>query len=142
MRTYACGGYGRLLVMHLGKGEGVQESILSACREMGVRNAIVTGGIGSLRKVRYHRIASTEDLPENEYLTVEGPIEMCALQGLILDGEPHLHITCCDREHAFGGHLEDGCEVQYLAEISLAELADADLTRRLDGVGVSYIDRR
>ncbi len=142
MRTYACGRYGRQIVVHLGKGEKVQEGILSACRALELNDAVVTSGIGSLRKVRYHRIASTQDLPANEYLTVEGPIEMCALQGLILDGEPHLHITCCDRERAFGGHLEEGCEVQYLAEISLMELTDADLVRRLDGAGVSYIDRR
>ena len=142
MRTHVGSQYGRHVIMHMQKGEGILECVEQECGRLSIKNAIVTSGIGSLRKVCYHRIATVADDPTNEYITIEGPIEMSALQGVIVDGEPHLHITCCDREHAFGGHLENGCEVQYLAEISVMELLDANLTRRLDAFGISYIDQR
>lgn len=142
MRTYECEQLGKAVVIHMSKGEDILRSITEECARLGVKNAMVVGAIGSLRKVSYHRIESLADDPVNTYVTLEKPTELSALQGLILDGEPHLHITCCDPQHAYGGHMELGCEVQYLAEVSLVELKGADLTRRLDEFGISYIDKR
>lgn len=142
MYAYTGECYGRHLVIHLCKGEDILKGIIDKCEELGIRNAIVVSGIGSLRQAVYHRIADIADDPTNEYLTIPGPTELCGLQGLILDGQPHLHISCCNREKAFGGHMEPGCEVQYLAEIGIIELKDANLTRHLDEFGISFIDKR
>ena len=43
--------------------------------------------------------------------------------------------------NVYVGHLEPGCEVQYLAELSFVEVLDMDLTRRTDEFGIGYIDR-
>ena len=40
----------------------------------------------------------------------------------------------------YAGHMEPGCEVQYLAELAILELKDLPLTRKLDEFGISYID--
>jgi predicted DNA-binding protein with PD1-like motif len=120
----------------------ILENIENEIKRLGIKTGAVVSGIGSARKIVYHRIASLADDPVNEFITVEGPTEIGAIQGLIIDGEPHLHITCCGREAAFAGHMEHGCQVQYLAEICIVEIKDADLTRRLDEFGISYIDKR
>ena len=141
MRAYEVNRQGRAIVLHFSKGEDILEGILNQCKEMDVKDAIVTGGIGSLRKLSFHRILDIKDDPSNEYLTIEGPIELTALNGMILNGEPHLHVTACDTRQFYGGHMELGCEVQYLGEISLIEIPEANLARRLDQFGISYIDR-
>lgn len=142
MRTYVGNGYGRHVVIHLGKGELVLESIQNEIKRLNIRTGIVASGIGSARKIVYHRIGNLAADPLNIFETLEGPTEIGAIQGLIVDGEAHLHIVCYGEEGAHAGHLEPGCEVQYLAEISIIELTDADLTRRLDEFGISYIDKR
>ena len=142
MKTYVGIGYGRHVLIHLGKGELVLESIQKEIERLNIRSGIVTSGIGSARKIVYHRIGNLAPDPLNLYVTVEGPMEIGAIQGLIVDGEPHLHIVCYGEDGAFSGHLEPGCEIQYLAEISIIELEDADLVRRLDEFGISYIDKR
>ncbi len=142
MRTYVGSQFGRHVVMHLGKGEQVLESIQSEIKRLNIRTGIVTSGIGSARKIVYHRIGNLADDPLNIFVTKEGPMEIGAIQGIIIDGEPHLHIVCYGEDGAFSGHLEPGCEIQYLAEISIIELTDADLTRRIDEFGISYIDKR
>lgn len=142
MQTHTGMEYGRFVFMHLAKGELVLENIEHEMRRLGILNGIVTSGIGSLRKVVYHRIATVADNPTNEYITVESPTEVLALQGIIVNGEPHLHITCCNTKDAFGGHLETGCEVQYLLEISIIEVKGIDLVRRPDEFGVYQIQKR
>ena len=142
MRSYEAGDLGKTICIHLEKGEAILESIEKAITQYGIRNGMIVIGIGSANKICYHRIGSTEDVPTNEYITVEGPIEVTSIQGLIIDGQPHLHINCCSREQAFGGHLEHGSVVQYLGEIAILECPNAELTRRLDAFGISYIDRK
>ena len=141
MKSFIANEYGKIIVIHLGKGELLQESIARELDRLGVKNAILLSCIGSLRKLTLHVIADTNDLATNEFITLEEPIEIGAVQGLVLNGEPHFHIVCsAPGNRHFTGHLEDGCEVQYLAEISLLEVRDMRLTRKLDQFGIGYID--
>lgn len=141
MRTFVSGPAGRIIVIHLGKGELLLEGVRDELRELGVRNAVLLSAVGSLRKISMHVILDTTDLAQNEYRVIEEPIELGAMQGLVLNGEPHFHFVCsAPGGKQYTGHVEEGCEVQYLAEISLMELEDAALTRKLDEFGISYID--
>lgn len=140
MKTFTTDNYGRFVVMHLGKGELLLESIQSEIDRLGIKTGVVASVIGSLRKVSLHIIKTTDALATNEFITIEEPIEIGAVQGLILDGKPHLHIVCSDTNRAYTGHLENGCEVQYLAEASILEIKDMKLTRKPDEFGIDYID--
>ncbi|MBC8609913.1 Predicted DNA-binding protein with PD1-like DNA-binding motif [uncultured Ruminococcus sp.] len=142
MNSFVSNKWGRLVVIHLGKGEKLLESIQAEVDRLGIRNGVVLSAIGSMRKASLHIIMNTEDNSENKYITVEKPIELGGVQGVILDGEPHLHIICADPERPYIGHLENGTEVQYLAEISIAEILDLDVTRKLDEFGISYITEK
>ncbi|MGN0802203.1 MAG: PPC domain-containing DNA-binding protein [Candidatus Faecivicinus sp.] len=142
MRYFAGEGSGRKIVVNLSKGEDILEGIGAACREMNVKNAMIVSAIGSARKMRYHYVASTADDPENVFVTIDRACEIGAIQGLILDGDVHAHAAFSDAQgRAYNGHLEVGCEVLYLLEVSLVELGDLELKRYLDEYGVCYIDR-
>ena len=141
MKSFIAQEYGRIVVMHLGKGDLLQESIVAELRRLGIPNAILLSCIGSLRKMTMHVIASTENVSTDEFMTIEEPIELGVMQGMVLNGEPHFHLVCsAPGNRQFTGHLENGCEVQYLVEISLVEIKDMHLTRRLDEFNISYID--
>jgi predicted DNA-binding protein with PD1-like motif len=142
MYTHAGDGYGRHVIMQLTKGELILESITSELDRLGIRCGLIVSGIGSARKVVYHRIESLSDDPENTFITVEEPMEVGSMQGVIVDGKPHIHISCCCRDYAFAGHLEPGSETQYLIELGIIELKGADLVRKTDAFGISFIDVR
>ena len=140
MKSYEFTQLGRVIVIHLRKGEKLLESITSELERLGVKHAILTSCIGSLRKMTIHIIKSTADLPENEFITVEGAIEFGVAQGVVINGAPHIHVvTSVPGQKTYVGHLENGCEVQYLAEISLLEVKDMDLTRIKDEFGIYEI---
>ncbi len=140
MKTYTTDNYGRTVIIHLGKGELILESLQKEIDRLGIRYGVLISAIGSLRKASLHVITNTEDLSVNRYITVEKPIELGCAQGIIIDGEPHFHLTISEPGNMYTGHMESGCEVQYLAELAILELKDLNLTRKLDEFGISYID--
>ncbi len=141
MHTFTTDQVGRIVLIHLGKGECILESIQKEMKRLNIENGILVSAIGSLRKAVLHYIASTQDQAENKFITIEKPIELAGAQGLIIQGEPHFHLTISDPDGLHAGHMEPGCEVQYLAELAILELRDLHLTRRLDPFGISYIDQ-
>lgn len=141
MKSFVAREFGKMVIIHFGKGEALLEGIQREMERLNIKNAVVLSGIGSLRTLCMHVISTTADVSVNEAIVVHAPIELGALQGLILNGEPHLHLVgSAPGNQIYIGHLEAGCEVQYLAELVLLEIVDLKLIRKLDSFDVSYID--
>jgi predicted DNA-binding protein with PD1-like motif len=129
MNSFIGEGLGRVIVLNLKRGEPVLESVVSELARFGIRDAIITSAIGSLQKAVFHRVTGMEPEPVDEYITVEKPIELASLQGVVLDGAPHFHMTMSDLGTTYTGHLEEGTLALYLVEISLVEIKGLALQR-------------
>jgi predicted DNA-binding protein with PD1-like motif len=129
MRTFVGEGLGRIVVLNFERGEKLLEGVREQLEELGIREAVLVSGIGTLTKAVFHRVVSTAVPPQDEFITLEGPIELSALQGMVVDGEPHFHMVFSDLEKTYSGHLEDGSVVYCLAEIVLAEIEGLALRR-------------
>lgn len=129
----------RIIIVNLEPKELLIESLIAYLKGNNIKNACILSGIGTLRVLNYHRILTTEYIPQNEFITVEGPIELSSLQGLILNFEPHLHFVASDLKNVYSGHLEYNSEILYLAEISLIPLEGFKLRRVINERKVSYI---
>ncbi|MCL2055614.1 MAG: DNA-binding protein [Oscillospiraceae bacterium] len=142
MTCFTGPGTGRLLLIHLTKGEDILKSVTQAVKDAGIVSGVVVSGIGSLRKWHYHYIGDTDDRPSDVFQTIEGPLELACMQGAILEGVPHLHAVVSEHgTKTWSGHVEEGCEVQYLAEICILEMADMPLGRRKKGeFGIANIE--
>jgi hypothetical protein len=122
-----------VIVLALGPGELLLESINEAIREHDIQNGVVVSGIGTLKTCRMHYILHTDFPPKDAIFTLQQPLELLSVSGVIADGEPHLHgvVSYADQE-AKGGHIEPGCEVAYLAEIVIHKYPALRLQRRRD----------
>lgn len=118
------------------------DAIAQVVKEADLRNGVLMTGVGSLTKAHFHVIASNNYPPGDEYIKLEGPLEITQIGGIIADGQPHIHITLFDKDHkAWGGHVEPGCEVLTLCELSIQRLENTQMTRRdLDGSTVKVLD--
>lgn len=139
MNTFITEQIGRVAIIHLSKGEPLLESVRQEIKRLDIQDGVLLSAIGSLRRACFHVITTSEEESQNQYITLDKPMELGAMQGLVLAGEPHFHIIFSDLDRVYTGHLEDGCEVQYLAELSLLELKGLNLTRKLDAFGIGYI---
>ena len=129
----------RIITVSLKRGEMLLEGVQEAIDKAGVRDAVVLSCIGTLSQMTWHRVTTLDMQPKEEYPTVRGPLELCAVQGLVAEGKPHFHIVCSDKDGTYAGHLEPGCEVLYLAEIVLMELAGRPLRRVRDENGLNLL---
>ena len=127
-----------MIILNLKRDDLLLESIEQELKKSGVKNALLTSAIGSLQKVVLHRVIGTGREPEDEFITLEKPMELASLQGLVLDGKAHFHMVVSDVEQTYTGHLEPGTEILYLGEISLVELKDVSLCREKneDNIGM------
>ena len=139
MKTFAGNQFGRYFIIGLQKDDLILESIKKAADEYGVRNAIITSGIAATYHMRWHHIKNTEDHPEDVILEHSAPMEVGGISGMIIDGVPHVHCTFSDHERAWAEHLEEGCRIQYVGEISMIELLDVDLSRIPNEFGVKLL---
>jgi predicted DNA-binding protein with PD1-like motif len=114
-------------------GDLLLEKIEEAIQLNNIKNGAVLSGVGTLKKCRLHYVRHTQFPPENVFYTLEEPLELVCVNGLIIEGEPHLHVTVSKgEEKTWGGHLEHGSEVLYLAEIAILEFDDLAACRRFD----------
>ncbi len=135
-------GTGRVVIINLRRGELLLESIESELKEIGIKNAIITSAIGSLKKAVFHRVTGMEAEPVDEFVTVEKPLELASLQGVVIDGHPHFHMVISDVENAYTGHLENGTEILYLSEITLLEIKGVDLVRTKDENNIAIFTQK
>jgi len=67
------------------------------------------GGYGTLAAYHLHWVMHNRIPTDNLFRRGEGGIELLSMNGLVVEGEPHIHITLSMPDGAFGGHLEPGC---------------------------------
>lgn len=142
--TVAAGGVVTVHRLGLGPGDLLLESIQEFIDDNGIRDGAVLTGIGSLSECTIHWPARPEYPPTDKFATFQGALEITSIQGIIADGEPHLHMMVAEGgdARAVGGHLEKGCKVLYLAEITIAELDGPPMTRRPNQHNVKMLERK
>ena len=118
------------------------ESISDVIKQKGIRDGHVSVTAGSVQECTYHFVTSTAQKPKDEFKTVKGPFEILNAGGIIADGVPHIHITLSSPQGAFGGHLENGCRILYLGEVTLLKYAGKPLTRKPNQNGVSLLQEK
>jgi uncharacterized protein len=119
------------------------ESILDVIKQKNIQDGEVLVTAGSVQTCTYHYVTSTALKAQNAYKTVKGPFEILNAGGLIAAGEPHIHITLSSPEKgAFGGHLEKGCRVLYLAEVTILKYGGPPLSRKNNESGISLLQPR
>jgi hypothetical protein len=119
------------------------ESILDVIHQKDIHDGAVFITAGSVQECTFHYVTSTALKPKNAYKTVKGPFEILNAGGIIASGEPHIHITLSGTDKgAFGGHLEKGCKVLYLAEINIVKYSGEALTRHDNENGVSMLQSK
>lgn len=95
-----------------------------------IRNAVILAGAGSVRGYQVHQV-SNRDFPSKNMFVKDptAPADLIGMNGYIMDGKIHAHMTLATPDKAFGGHLEPGTTVFTFAIVTVGILKDgADLS--------------
>jgi len=96
-----------------------------------IRNAVILSGAGSVRGYQVHQVSNRTFPSKNMFVKdPTAPADMIGMNGYIMDGKIHAHVTLANPDKAFGGHLEPGTTVFTFAIVTVGVLPDSlDLTR-------------
>ncbi len=126
----------RVHIVRIDPNEDVLLALQRYIQEAGITQAIVLGGYGTLATHHLHWVRDNRIPASNLYRRGEGGIEILAMNGTVVEGQPHVHITLSTPRGAYGGHLEEGCRAYVLCELFLGEVDGATLQRRQAHVDV------
>lgn len=90
-----------------------------------IRNAVILSGAGSVRDYHLHQV-SNRTFPSKNMMVKDptAPADLIGMNGYVIDGRIHAHLTLANPDHAFGGHLEPGTSVFTFAIVTLGILDD------------------
>jgi len=119
------------------------ESIMEVIKDKQIQDGHVMVTAGSVQECTYHYVASTAVKPKDIFKTVKGPFEILNAGGIIANGEPHIHMTLSEAgKGTFGGHLEKGCKILYLGEVTIVKYSGQALMRKPNEQGVSLLQTK
>ncbi len=121
----------RIVILRFKFGSDLLAGFEKMVKEQKIRNAVILSAMGSVRGYQVHQV-SNRDFPSKNIFVKDptAPADLIGMNGFVIDGRIHAHVTLANPERAFGGHLEPGTSVFTFAVVALGVLAPGvDLSR-------------
>ncbi len=132
--AYAISGeFERVVVFRFKHQADLLAGITELVKKEGIENAVILSGIGSVRNSHVHAVSNRTFPSKNRYVKDSGaPADIVSVNGYIIDGRVHAHMTLTTGDDAFGGHIEPDNNVFTFAIVTLGVFAD--------GIDLSKVD--
>lgn len=119
------GQFQRILVLRFKYDTDLLAGIESMVKQHKIRNAVILAGAGSVRNYSIHSV-SNRTLPSKNIFTTNPtePADIVSMNGYIINGMIHCHMTMTTGEKAFGGHLEPGTTVFTFGIVTVGVMSD------------------
>ncbi len=109
--------------------DGIERQV----KALGIRNAVILGGIGSVRGYHVHSVSNRSFPSKNVFVKDPmAPADIVSMNGYVISSRVHAHITLANPDHAFGGHLERETRVFTFAVVTLGVLREPVALDRAD----------
>lgn len=112
-------------------GELLKEEIEKRCAELSIAAGVLLSIVGGVSSAVLRMAGSTHD--NQTVKTFDGPFEIVSGTGTISKDGCHIHVAFSDKDgNVIGGHLKDGCVVQFTAEVVIGVFDDVVFERVFD----------
>lgn len=121
----------RVVVIRLKYQTDLLAGIEKVVKEQKIKNAVILSGVGSVRNYHIHSVSNADFPSKNVFLKdPNSPADIISINGYVIGGRLHPHMTLTTGEKAFGGHIEPGNSVFTFAIVTLGVLGDdVDLSK-------------
>lgn len=132
--VYAVAGhFDRVLVLRFKFDVDLLAGMDKMVKQEKVKNAVILSGAGSVRGYQVHQVSNRTFPSKNMFVQdPTAPADLIGMNGYVIDGKIHAHMTLANPDKAFGGHLEPGTKVFTFAIVTLGVMNE--------GVDFSHLD--
>lgn len=122
------GAFERVVVIRVKFKADLLRGIEEMVKKEGIRNGVILSGIGSLRGYHVHQV-NNRDFPTSNIFTKmsDTPADLVGMNGYVVNGVVHAHMTLGTGDKAIAGHLEPGTEVFTYAIVTIGVMNGTDL---------------
>jgi predicted DNA-binding protein with PD1-like motif len=124
------GNFEKVLVLRVKHGADLLKGLETMVKEKGIKNGVILSGIGSLRGYHVHQV-NNRDFPTSNVFTkaLTQGCDLVGMNGYIVNGVLHAHMTLGTGEKAIAGHLEPGTQVFTYAIVTVGVMNGTDLSK-------------
>ena len=117
------GPFERIVLIRLKSRANLLEGMKKIVAEQHIQNGVILSAIGSLRGYEVHSI-SIRDLPTQDTIVKNPtqPVDLVSMNGYVINGRIHAHMTLATPDRVIAGHVEEGNEVYTYAIITIGVL--------------------
>ncbi len=122
------GHFDRIAILRMKYKTDLLKCIQEEVKKDDIRNGVILAGIGSVRGYEVHQV-SNRTFPS--YNTFEKdptqPADIVSMNGYVIDGRVHAHITLATPKRVIAGHLEPGTQVFTFAIVTIGVMNGTNL---------------
>jgi predicted DNA-binding protein with PD1-like motif len=122
------GHFDRIVVIRLKNKANLLAGMNKVVKEQHIENGVILSAIGSLRGYEVHSVTN-RDLPTEDTFVKNPmqPADLVSMNGYVIHGRIHAHMTLATPDKVIAGHLEDGNEVYTYAIVTIGVMNGTDL---------------
>src|SRR5580704_15645069 len=126
------GHFDRVVVLRFKYQTDLLAGLQKMVKQENIRNGVILSAVGSVRSYQVHQV-SNRTLPSHDTFEKDptGAADLVSMNGYVIEGKLHPHITLATPDKVIAGHLEPGTEVFTFAIVAIGVMNDVDF-RRLD----------
>ena len=127
------GQFDHILVLRFKYNTDLLAGIQKMVKEQNIKNAVILAGAGSVRGYQVHQVSNRDFPSKNMFVkNPTEPADVISMNGYIINGKIHAHMTMATPDKALGGHLEPGTTVFTFAIVTIGVMKD--------GVDFTHLD--
>jgi predicted DNA-binding protein with PD1-like motif len=127
------GEFDHIVVLRYKYKSDLLQGLKRTVKEQGIANGVILSGIGSVTNYHIHSVSNSEFPSQNIYIKdPDAPADLASMNGYIIDGRVHAHVTLTNKDGAFGGHLEEGTTIFTFAIVTIGIFKE--------GIDLSWVD--
>jgi uncharacterized protein len=126
------GHFDRIVVLRFKYKTDLLAGLEKMVKQENIRNGVILSAVGSVRGYQFHTV-SNRTLPSQDTFVKNPtqPADLVSMNGYVIDGKLHPHMTLATPDKVIAGHLEPGTEVFTFAIVTIGVMNDVDF-RHLD----------
>jgi predicted DNA-binding protein with PD1-like motif len=124
------GHFDRIVIIRVKPGEDLLAGMTKEVKELKIQNGVILSAIGSMRGFAVHQVTNRKLPTQN---TIEKnptqPVDLVSMNGYVINGRIHAHMTVATPDRVIGGHLETGTEVYTYGIVTIGVMNATNLDK-------------
>jgi predicted DNA-binding protein with PD1-like motif len=124
------GHFDRIVVIRLKYKANLLDGMNKIVKEQHIKNGVILSAAGSLRGYEIHTV-SNRDMPSEDTFVKNPtqPADLVSMNGYIINGRIHAHMTIATPDKVIAGHVEGGNEVFTFAIVTIGVMNGANFDK-------------